>query len=162
MASISWEDLLAAADAPDVDFEEGKVYDVVVDEAEFKDSSNKDPQFKLIFEVVSGEAKGRKMYHWITAASSSSYSQRRFVEDLRTLLGPDVKLDLSSSDREAVAAPLFGVKARITVKSEKRSDTGEMTMRVAKLLPAASTTPVAPAAPAAEAAPASPPPPPIS
>lgn len=165
MAEISWDDLMATADAPEAELEDGKIYDVVVEEAEFKDSKNNDPQFKIVFEVIGGAVAGRKIWHWITAARTSSFSQKMFVTDLRTLLGNDVKMDLNNSNREEVAAPLHGVKARVQIALEPRSDTGEITPRVKKILPpgagAAPTAPSAPSAPASSGGMA-PPPAPIS
>lgn len=160
MAEITWEDLMAVADAPEAELEHGKIYDVVVEEAEFRDSKNDDPQFRLVFEVVGGPNNGRKIWHWITAASTSSFSQKMFVKDLRTLLGDDVKVDITNPNREEVAAPLHGRKARVEIAIEKRSDTGELRPNVKKIFPAegasAPTAAAAPSAPSAPAAPAAP------
>jgi hypothetical protein len=165
MAVFDWNELVSEAEAPEAEFVDG-AYTMVVDEAFYQTSKKGDPQFRLVLEVEGGPLNGRKIWAWLTAAASSDFSRRKFVDGLKAILGPDATVDLNNPDAEAVAAPLHGKRVSAIVKIEEREDTGEMRPNVKDLLPlkAVAPAPVAPA-PAAAAAPAAasgetPPPPP--
>lgn len=158
MSSLSWDDLVNEAGEPEAPMEAG-MYDVIVDEATYQLSKNGDPQLKLVYQIEGGPHNGRKIWDWATAASSSDFARKMFVQTVTSLLGADAKLNLDAVDSEEVSAPFHGKRAKAQVKLEPREDTGELRPQISKIFPLEKTgNAPAPANASGEATPPPPPP----
>ncbi len=123
---------LEHAEAPGFEVLPNGVYDAVVDDLTFGDSSNGNPMVTVVWRLTGDEYKNRKLYDFYTLNNTFGVSR---IKSFLVNVVPEQPLSAFSPERFANDGMALGRNARIRVATRRYQ--GEMRNNVKEVLPAA-------------------------
>lgn len=135
MASVNWDDLLAAYEDSGVSLCPVGTHDVKVVKAEYGETSTGRSQFVVQYEVLNGPHAGRKVKHWMTIVKEYPGLVGQWFKQMEAMGLPKTYFQAKPSN-EQVCADLVGRVCQIEVGRRKKRGTDEDTEDISKVLPA--------------------------